>query len=75
MCEPGSFASDFVHHSESPVNSNVPLRSRTSATGGRKGAATICSDATCISFVGCAGSARRMRGIFALIRSKLITFW
>ena len=57
------------------MSSKAPFTSRTSATGGRKGAAIMLAVATSIRLTGVSGSARTMRGKRASICRKSETFW
>jgi hypothetical protein len=74
IAELGNFAFAADHHAESPVNSNVPSRSRTSASGGLNIAAIIRSVATSMSLVASSGSASRTRRSFVFRSRNSISF-
>ena len=65
MDDCGIFTAAPFHQSESSLKSNVPTSPVTRAAGGRKGYASMVSDATFTCRFFTAGSAHRRNGTFA----------
>ena len=74
IAECGSCPAAPFHHSESSLNSKLPLSAWTCAAGGRNGKASMFNAAIRTYLVLNAGSAHRTNGTLAFTRSSVTTF-